>query len=66
MNYKYYGDARVATINAVNTEIQRHPDVRIEEIIHAISLDGYRWLSITPEGRQVDPETRGALLAILD
>ena len=66
MNHKHYGDARVATINAVNSEIQRHPDVRAEEIVHAISLDSYHWLSITPEGRQVDPETREALLAILN
>lgn len=66
MDYKHYGDARLATINTVNAEIIRNPDVRVEEIIHNVSLDNYHWLATTPEGRRVSEETREALLAILD
>jgi hypothetical protein len=64
MDYKHYGDARVATINALNDEVLRG----VDPALVSANLQGetHYWLTRTPEGRNVDDETRFALYSILD
>jgi hypothetical protein len=64
MDYKHYGDARIATINEFNKQVLRG----VDPALVASDLQGaaYFWLTQTTDGKIVDEETRGALLLILD